>query len=117
MYIIYIYICVCVCVRVCRMYMYNYVHKGCVCVCVRVCVSVCVCIAHGLYRSLGSLGGYSQPERSDFYLNLGNGYGIKRKPEMRHVQDDSGCEVVLLFSFTNGNLMDNVLYNIMTYHI
>ena len=91
--------------------MYNYVHKGCVCVC------LCVCIAHGLYRSLGSLGGYSQPERSDFYLNLGNGYGIKRKPEMRHVQDDSGCEVVLLFSFTNGNLMDTVLYNIMTYHI
>jgi hypothetical protein len=80
------------------------------CVCV-VCICIimyimCVCIAHGLYRSLGSLGGYSQPERSDFYLNLGNGYGIKRKPEMRHVQDDSGCEVVLLFSFTNGNLMD-----------
>ena len=90
MCIIYIYIYVCVCV---------------VCICIIMYI-MCVCIAHGLYRSLGSLGGYSQPERSDFYLNLGNGYGIKRKPEMRHVQDDSGCEVVLLFSFTNGNLMD-----------
>ena len=88
MCIIYIYVCVCV-----------------VCICIIMYI-MCVCIAHGLYRSLGSLGGYSQPERSDFYLNLGNGYGIKRKPEMRHVQDDSGCEVVLLFSFTNGNLMD-----------